>query len=135
MFAGAAHRRVSTIIGSEEKKQQNPRHLGPHIRQENPRQITLCPDPPECPFTTSKHKEFQTKALLSITFGGAPTRSFKSLCSKSLCCLNVRTSSFGVKFPGPFFSRELCRKAPDAGADLKVGQWGFSQKTRENWRK
>ena len=28
----------------------------------------------------------------------------------------------GVKFPGPFFSRELCRKAHIVGADLKVGQ-------------
>ena len=39
------------------------------------------------------------------------------------------------QIPWPFFSRELCRKAPNVGADLKVGQWGFLQKTRENRRK
>ena len=48
--------------------------------------------------------------------------------------LSKRMVVLGVKFPGPFSSRELCRKAHIVGADLKVDSEDFHRKRSENRR-
>ena len=47
-------------------------------------------------------------------------------------CVNA---SFRFQIPWPFFSRELCRKARTAGANLKGGSEDLQQKRRGNRRK
>ena len=44
-------------------------------------------------------------------------------------------NKLGVKFPGPFFFRELCRKTPIVGANMKEGSEDFHRKRSENHRK